>query len=41
MAEDSIASVAVKPPKPIIIVKRKRGGGQGHHGGAWKVARIS
>jgi chemotaxis protein MotB len=24
--------------RPIIIVKRKRGGGHGHHGGAWKVA---
>lgn len=30
MAEDN--------KRPIIIVKRKRGGGQGHHGGAWKVA---
>jgi len=24
--------------RPIIIVKRKRAGGNGHHGGAWKVA---
>ncbi len=24
--------------RPIVIVKRKRGGGHGHHGGAWKVA---
>jgi chemotaxis protein MotB len=24
--------------RPIIIVKRKRNGGNGHHGGAWKVA---
>jgi chemotaxis protein MotB len=24
--------------RPIIIVKRKRGGDGGHHGGAWKVA---
>jgi chemotaxis protein MotB len=24
--------------RPIIIVKRKKKGGEGHHGGAWKVA---
>ena len=24
--------------KQIIIVRKKRGGGHGHHGGAWKVA---
>ncbi|MDQ2641825.1 MAG: flagellar motor protein MotB [Pseudomonadota bacterium] len=24
--------------RPIVIVKRKRGGGHAHHGGAWKVA---
>src|SRR5215471_20871514 len=25
-------------PRPILIVKRKKVGGHGHHGGAWKVA---
>ena len=25
-------------PRPIIVVKRKKGGHGGHHGGAWKVA---
>ena len=24
--------------RPIIIIKRKKGHGGGHHGGAWKVA---
>jgi chemotaxis protein MotB len=27
-----------KNARPIIIVKRKKKGGEGHHGGAWKVA---
>jgi chemotaxis protein MotB len=27
-----------KNARPIIIVKRKKRGGEGHHGGAWKVA---
>ncbi len=27
-----------KNTRPIIIVKRKKKGGEGHHGGAWKVA---
>ena len=27
-----------KADRPLIIVKRKRSGGHGHHGGAWKVA---
>ncbi|HUI60146.1 MAG TPA: flagellar motor protein MotB [Steroidobacteraceae bacterium] len=27
-----------KGERPLIIVKRKRRGGHGHHGGAWKVA---
>jgi chemotaxis protein MotB len=27
-----------KNDRPIIIVKRKKKGGEGHHGGAWKVA---
>jgi chemotaxis protein MotB len=27
-----------KAERPLIIVKRKRNGGHGHHGGAWKVA---
>ena len=27
-----------KNERPIIIVKRKKKGGHGHHGGAWKVA---
>jgi chemotaxis protein MotB len=30
--------MAGKNERPIIIVKRKKGGGHGHHGGAWKVA---
>jgi chemotaxis protein MotB len=30
--------VSEKGERPIIIVKRKRGDGGGHHGGAWKVA---
>src|SRR5579871_4312698 len=25
-------------PKPVIIVRKKKGGEGGHHGGAWKVA---
>ncbi|MDP1985939.1 flagellar motor protein MotB, partial [Phenylobacterium sp.] len=24
--------------RPIVIKKVKKGGGHGHHGGAWKVA---
>ncbi|MDH4066109.1 MAG: OmpA family protein [Acidobacteriota bacterium] len=28
----------MKPPTPIIIVRKKAGGHGGHHGGAWKVA---
>src|SRR5215475_7579155 len=27
-----------KNARPIIIVKRKKKGAEGHHGGAWKVA---
>jgi chemotaxis protein MotB len=27
-----------QPAQPIIIIKRKKGGHGGHHGGAWKVA---
>ena len=27
-----------KTERPILIVKRRKGGGAGHHGGAWKVA---
>ena len=27
-----------RPPRPIIIIKRKKAGHAGHHGGAWKVA---
>jgi len=40
MAEESTLTppTPVKPPKPIIIIKRKGGGHEGHHGGAWKVA---
>jgi chemotaxis protein MotB len=30
--------MAAKNDRPIIIVKRKKKGAQGHHGGAWKVA---
>jgi chemotaxis protein MotB len=30
--------VSAKGDKPIIIVKRRKGIGGGHHGGAWKVA---
>lgn len=30
--------MAEEKKRPIIIVKRKRSGGHGHHGGAWKVA---
>ncbi len=30
--------MAATKERPIIIVKRKRGGEGGHHGGAWKVA---
>jgi chemotaxis protein MotB len=26
------------PPRPIFIIKRKKAGHAGHHGGAWKVA---
>src|SRR6185436_18581666 len=25
-------------PRPVIIIKRKKAGHGGHHGGAWKVA---
>ena len=28
----------MQPVQPIIIIKRKKGGHGGHHGGAWKVA---
>ena len=31
-------AVSDEKPRPIIIVKRKKGGGHAHHGGAWKVA---
>lgn len=30
--------MAVNSEQPIIIKKVKKGGGHGHHGGAWKVA---
>src|SRR6056300_1406295 len=30
--------MAVNSEQPIIIKKVKKGGGDGHHGGAWKVA---
>ncbi len=30
--------MAAKNQRPIIIVKRKKKGAEGHHGGAWKVA---
>src|ERR1700731_353542 len=30
--------MAEKSQRPIIIVKRRKKGGEGHHGGAWKVA---
>src|ERR1017187_8674429 len=26
------------PPRPIFVIKRKKAGHAGHHGGAWKVA---
>src|SRR3954452_24342269 len=29
---------APPPPRPIFIIKRKKTGHGGHHGGAWKVA---
>jgi len=29
---------APAPPRPIIVIKRKKAGHGGHHGGAWKVA---
>jgi len=33
-----MAAPKSKTERPLIIVKRKRRGGHGHHGGAWKVA---
>ena len=31
--------MAVSGDQPIIVIKKvKKGGGHGHHGGAWKVA---
>ncbi len=30
--------MAAQSNAPIIIKKVKKGGGDGHHGGAWKVA---
>ena len=27
--------------RPLIIKRKKGGGGEGHHGGAWKVAMVS
>jgi chemotaxis protein MotB len=28
----------MSPIQPVIVIKRKKAGGHGHHGGAWKVA---
>jgi len=36
MAETETESVT--PIRPIIVIRRKKGGHGGHHGGAWKVA---
>jgi chemotaxis protein MotB len=36
MATDD--KTATSPPRPIIVVRRKKAGHAGHHGGAWKVA---
>jgi chemotaxis protein MotB len=35
---DSQTSAPAKPGRPILVIKRKKKGHGGHHGGAWKVA---
>jgi chemotaxis protein MotB len=36
--EPEIAPVAPQAPRPIYVIRRKKAGHGGHHGGAWKVA---
>ena len=38
MSPEPEAAPPKTPPRPIVIVKRKKAGHGGHHGGAWKVA---
>jgi chemotaxis protein MotB len=33
-----LESAPPPPPRPIFVIKRKKAGHAGHHGGAWKVA---
>src|SRR6266550_3058691 len=35
---DLETSAPAKPPGPVIVIRRKKKGHAGHHGGAWKVA---
>jgi chemotaxis protein MotB len=32
------AAPSAPPPRPIFVIKKKKAGHRGHHGGAWKVA---
>ena len=38
MAPQPEAAPPPTPPRPIFVIKRKKAGHGGHHGGAWKVA---
>ena len=38
MAPQPEAAPPPAPPRPIFVIKRKKAGHGGHHGGAWKVA---
>ncbi len=38
MAPPQTEPAASPPPRPIYVIKRKKAGHAGHHGGAWKVA---
>jgi chemotaxis protein MotB len=38
MEEKPAEIKAPNAPRPIVVIKRKKAGSHGHHGGAWKVA---
>src|SRR6185369_10315123 len=38
MAAQPEGAAPPAPPRPIFVIKRKKAGHGGHHGGAWKVA---